>query len=141
MTRRIVGVSGDARARWYKTHTALVRFRKDLQAYGVGFTWREIPARLLDGTPAKLIGMLSGQIDNQKRKSKDADGNQSVIGSQHSGYQDAAFALTLLQPFFPFATIVGGGVAPNGSWKCQVWLDCSEAECKRLEAAAAETGP
>jgi hypothetical protein len=121
VTRPLTPQEEAERRRWLATEQALVRLRQDLALRGVGFSWERV--QTLDGE--RLIGKLKGR-DPASTK----------------GVQESAFAMTILQPFFPSAVIEGGGVRRNGQdWIAILWLDAPEGEAARREDLHPELEP
>lgn len=139
MSRRRRGHGHGERQRFLESDRGLVRIREDLKAYGIHFSWeRDNHFRSASGLyQPRLIGTLRGQVDNAARSLKDEDGRMPLAAAQHSGYQAAAFAMTLVSPHYPNALIEGGKVLPTGEWRCMVWLDPTDAQLLEREAAVA----
>lgn len=103
------------RARWLATEEALTRLRRDFQLRAVQFGWERRKPPAGSTAPEKLIGVLKGEP------------------GKSTPFQAAAFALTLIQPFFPSAVIEGGGLTKTKKWVAILWLDAPEGEAVRRE--------
>ncbi len=129
-------MSGE-RDRWLATRPALLRLRADLQAWGIRFSWETDEHRLAGGLiQPRLIGVLAGQVDNQARAATDQHGQPTMQSSQHTGYQAAAWAMSVISPFFRHACIVGGAVERDGSWRVRCWLNATELEALEFDRSA-----